>query len=126
MVGKRPCQICREWFQPHARAGPRQRACGSAACQQERHRRACAKWREHHPDYDREERVRRRLEHPEATEGERSRGAVDPLEVIDWTEARRVVGLPTAVLVERAGELLVGWARDAVRRQVTSNQTVPG
>ncbi len=125
MVGKRPCQICRKWFQPHARAGPRQRACGSEDCQRERHRRACRKWRERQPDYDREDRLLRRLERP-AAEGCAETSSVDPLEAIDWRAARRAVGLPTAVLVERAGELLVGWARDAVRRQVTSNQTVPG
>jgi alkylation response protein AidB-like acyl-CoA dehydrogenase len=56
MTRKRPCQICRKWFQPHSRAGPRQRACGAEPCQQERHRRACEQWRERHPDYDREER----------------------------------------------------------------------
>lgn len=126
MARKRPCQICRKWFQPHARAGPRQRTCSAESCQQERHRRACNAWRERHPDYDREERVRRRLARPEPAESERPRPAVDPLDVIDWGEARRLTGLPTGVLVEHAGELLVEWARDAVRRQVQSIQAVPG
>ena len=35
MLRKRPCRICRRWFQPHARAGERQRVCSEAACQRD-------------------------------------------------------------------------------------------
>ena len=41
--GKRPCCICRKWFQPIAQQKGRQRAC-SKACQQELHRRQCEQW----------------------------------------------------------------------------------
>jgi hypothetical protein len=41
--GKRPCCICRKWFQPIAQQKGRQVAC-SPACQQEHHRRQCEKW----------------------------------------------------------------------------------
>jgi hypothetical protein len=70
--------------------------------------------------------VRRRLKRPEVDDGAKPAAAVDPLEVIDWSAARRLVGVPTGVLVEHAGQLLVDWARDAVRRQALSIQRVPG
>ena len=57
----RPCSICRRWYRPHPRQGARQRVCSTPACQRERHRRACAQWRERNPDYDREARLQKRL-----------------------------------------------------------------
>lgn len=116
MVGKRPCRICRRWFQPHPRAGDRQHACSSPDCQRERHRRACATWRRHHPDYDWEDRLRRRLQAPDkATAGA-------PLRGIDWSAARDAVGLQVAVVIEETGEVLQRWARDAVSAQVADPQ----
>ena len=41
--GKRPCCICRKWFQPIAQQKGRQRTC-SPACRQELHRRQCEQW----------------------------------------------------------------------------------
>ena len=46
VVRKRPCGICRRWFQPDPRAGDRQHVCDMATCQAERHRRACAAYNE--------------------------------------------------------------------------------
>ena len=113
MARKRPCRICRRWFQPHPRAGDRQRTCSSAACQRERHRRGCATWRRQHPDYDREDRLRRRLQVPERAT------AAAPLRGSDWSAARDAVGLQVAVTIEETGEVLQRWARDAVPAQLT-------
>jgi len=41
--GKRPCSICRKWFQPIPQQIKRQKTCGPA-CQNERHRRQCEEW----------------------------------------------------------------------------------
>jgi hypothetical protein len=113
MARKRPCRICRRWFAPHPRVGDRQRTCSSADCQRERHRRACTAWRRRHPDYDREDRLRRRLRIPaKATAGA-------PLRGIDWSAARDAVGLQVAVTIEETGQVLQEWARDAVSVQVT-------
>lgn len=38
--GKRPCCICRRWFQPDVRQKGRQKTC-SPACRKELHRRQC-------------------------------------------------------------------------------------
>ncbi len=42
-LGKRPCSICRKWFQPDVRQKGRQTTC-SSGCRNERHRRQCEKW----------------------------------------------------------------------------------
>ena len=81
---KRPCRICHRWFRPHPRAGDRQRTCSAAPCQAERRRRAVAAWRRRHPDYDRDDRLRRRLQAaPHAV----AAGA-DPLAQLNWEAAR--------------------------------------
>lgn len=114
MAGKRPCRVCGKWFQPHPRAGKRQRVCGREECGRERHRRACTAWHERHPDYDRERRLRERVR-VEAPVGDAL--SRDPLAEIAWDRARDAVGLEAAVIVEETGKVLALWARDAVRQQ---------
>ncbi len=113
MARKRPCRICRHWFDPHPRAGERQRTCSAPDCQRERHRRACATWRQQHPDYDREDRLRRRLQVPEKATPSA------PLRGINWSAARDAVGLQVAVVIEETGQVLHNWARDTASAQVT-------
>ena len=43
LSGKRPCSICRKWFQPDVRQKGRQKTCGPD-CQKELHRRQCEAW----------------------------------------------------------------------------------
>jgi hypothetical protein len=113
MVRKRPCRICRRWFRPDPRAGERQRTCGTTSCQAERRRRAVAAWRARHPDYDREDRLRRRLQ----SDAEQARG-VDPMSGVDWGAARNAVGLEVAVVIEETSRVLATWTRNAVSLQV--------
>ena len=49
--GKRPCSICRKWFQPDVRQKGRQKTCGSPDCKSEQHRRQCEKWNRKNRDY---------------------------------------------------------------------------
>lgn len=114
MARRRPCRICKHWFRPDPRTGDRQRVCGRAECQRERHRQACARWRERNPDYDREGRWRARLR---PTAPAASSVTADPLDAIDWSAARDAIGLEASVLVEETGQVLVRWARDAISRQ---------
>ncbi len=113
MACKRPCRICRRWFRPHPRAGDRQRTCGSTACQSERRRRSVAAWRLRHPDYDREDRLRRQLQGKATAAAE-----VSPMAGVDWQAARNAVGMEVAVVIEETGRMLATWARNAVMPQV--------
>src|SRR5450432_876902 len=48
---KRPCTICRRWFQPDARIGSRQRACNTPECGAALRKKTQAEWRNRNPDY---------------------------------------------------------------------------
>lgn len=117
MPTRRPCRICKHWFHPDPRVGERQRACGRAECQRERHRRSCAAWHRRNPAYDRETRLRRRLVSAAApAESGPPRPDVDPLGAIDWVVARDEIGLEASVVVEETARVLVRWTRDAMPR----------
>ena len=49
MIRRRTCAVCRKRFAPDPRAADRQRVCSDPACQKERHRRDCLKWRTKNP-----------------------------------------------------------------------------
>ncbi len=109
MDRKRPCRICRRWFEPHPRAGDRQRVCSAESCQQERHRRSCANWHRKNPGYDEENRLRAKLR-PETSQPVAS----DPVARLAWPVARDAVGLKTGIVIEESIKVVVEWARDAV------------
>ena len=50
-LGKRPCSICRQWFQPDVHQKGRQKTCGNPDCKREQHRRQCEKWNRKNRDY---------------------------------------------------------------------------
>jgi len=110
MGRKRPCRICRRWFVPHPRVGGRQRVCGAAECQRERHRRACKAWHEREREAARAHRVRQRLRQG-CQEPGRGEGGVR------WEVVRDAVGLEAAVIFEELLRLLEDAVRDAVSRQ---------
>ena len=112
----RPCSVCGKWFEPHPRVGKRQKTCGGESCQAELHQRARRRWRAAHPDWDREERVRRRIRKSDEEVSERARQA-DPMRQMNWDDAREVVGLEVAVIVEEASQMLTEWTREVVSSQ---------
>jgi hypothetical protein len=48
---KRPCCICRKWFQPDVRQKDRQKTCGRTECKSELHRRHCYEWNNRNKEY---------------------------------------------------------------------------
>ena len=91
--------------------------CGDPKCQRERHRRNCAEWHRKNPDYDREERLRRRLVRNKEADRRRARG--DPFRRIDESAARDSVGLEVFVFIDIIGRYLAEWVRDLVVTQPT-------
>ncbi len=104
------CRICLKWFVPSAHEGKRQQVCGRRACQKERHRRDCAAWRKRNPDYDREDRLRRRIRAEETPETE-TRKTVTPLAGFRWDKVRDAVGLEVAVVVEETGAAVAAFSQ---------------
>jgi hypothetical protein len=90
--------------------------CSDAVCQKERHRRSCADWHARNENYDREERLRKKVR--PAREGSPRSPELDPLAEIDWEAARDVVGSEGAVFIEETQKVVIAWARDAVRAEV--------
>ena len=52
--------------------------------------------------------------------------ATNPLAGLDWAAARAVMGVEGATVVERAGEVLLGWARDTFEAQVLATKRESG
>jgi hypothetical protein len=80
------------------------------------HQRSRRRWRVAHPDWDRQERVRRRIRKGDDEVTERARQA-DPMRQMAWEDAREVVCLEVAVIVEEASQILIRWTREVVSFQ---------
>ena len=65
---KRPCRVCRRWFQPDARLGDRQKTCGDPECKREWHRRQCAQWNRKNQAYFRSIYLQKKVEGVEKTD----------------------------------------------------------
>ena len=81
--------------------------CGDEACQRERHRRSCERWRDANAEDERAERVRLRVTQGAAGEAPSARLA--------WSAVRDAVGVETAAIIEESLRHAEAWARDAVR-----------
>lgn len=116
MSKPRQCEVCHHDFVSNPRAGDRQRVCGQEECQRERHRRACERWRERNPDYDRGRRATAQLELFPARAGPTLQQ--DPIARIPWDAVGRLVGGVVAEVLETMVTHLYRWARDAVTEEM--------
>jgi hypothetical protein len=62
--GKRPCGICRKWFQPDVRQKGRQKTCGPD-CKKELHRRQCDEWNKKNKEYFKNNYLDKKIERAE-------------------------------------------------------------
>jgi hypothetical protein len=113
-ASKRPCSICRRWFQPDARVGSRQYACSEPECQQRRRRGKQAEWRRRNPDYF----VARRW--TAATEGESSvpPRTPAPLEEVPWDVVQSQMGSKAGVVLGLFARVLLVHVQSQLRAQV--------
>lgn len=112
MAERRPCRICRRWFDVDPHAGRRHRVCGSEACQRERNRRSCRRWREEHP----EEVATYRLLEVLPADPETAVGVVeiDPIRVFDAAAVRHAVPVGTRVVIGQLAKVVLSMARHGV------------
>ncbi len=68
--GKRPCSICRKWFQPDVRQKGRQKTCGNPYCMNARHRRQCEKWNKKNREYYKNNYLGKKIEKAEDKQAE--------------------------------------------------------
>lgn len=119
MVRKRPCSICRRWFLPDVRVGPRQRACSSPECQAERRKKTQASWRAANPDYFAARRIAERAE--QAAQEPKTPPAPlrvpAPLDRLPWDVAQDEFGVQGADFLGLLGRVLVTAGQDQRRAQ---------
>lgn len=112
MADRRPCRICRCWFDVDPRAGRRHTVCGAEACQRARSQRASARWRKRNPDKVKAYRLRGRLaaDPPPAAEV----AVLDPIAAFDEVAVRHAVGVEVSVVIEQVAKVILSLARHGV------------
>src|SRR5450432_2395035 len=122
-VRKKPCRICRRWFQPDARVGERQRACGKPECQTARRQKTQAGWRKRNPDYTISWRLDQRAAQTPRPESLR---VPVPLNQLPWELAKDQFGAQGADFIGVMGALLVRSAKDQFRAHVVDSEGLSG
>jgi len=120
---KRPCTICRRWFRPDARVGPRQRACRRPECQTARRRKTQADWRARNRDYAAGYRIEQRGAREQPPEPLR---LPPPLLQLPWELAKDEFGVKGADFIGVMGALILRTAKDQFRAYVLDPKGVPG
>jgi hypothetical protein len=109
---KKPCSVCRRWFQPNPRVGERQRTCGSADCRRAHKRRTQRAWVERHPDYWTEQRLAAQAERAVA-----ARGPPPEVRRLPLAFAQDAMGAQALVFVLLLARLQHRALQDAMRAQ---------
>ena len=120
---KRPCSICRHWFRPDPRVGPRQHACSQPECQAARRQRTQAKWRAKNPEYAAGYRIQQRGAQERPPEPLRLPA---PLGRLPWDVAKDEFGRKGSDFIAVMGALLVRTAKDQFRAYIDDTARVPG
>ena len=111
-AGKKPCRICRRWFQPDARVGKRQLACGRPECQTARRQKTQADWRKRNPEYA----IAWRLDQRAAqTPPPEPLGFPAPLNQLPWEFAKDQFGPQGTDFIGVRSTLILRAAKDQIR-----------
>jgi hypothetical protein len=111
-VRKKPCRICRRWFQPDARVGDRQRACGKPECQATRRQKTQSGWRKRNPDYGIAWRLDQRAAQTPPPEALRLPA---PLAQLPWNVAKDQFSPQGADFLGVMSALILRAAKDQIR-----------
>jgi hypothetical protein len=111
---KKPCSICRRWFEPDARVGRRQRVCSSPECQRKRRRQKQAAWRRSRPDYFTARRILKRAEADRPPEPLRVKR---PVNALPWDIAQDEMGVAAADFLAILVGLLLRLIQSQSERQ---------
>lgn len=112
MADRRPCRVCRRWFDVDPRAGSRHRVCAAESCQKARNSKACAAWRASHGDDVKAYRLRKKL--PATPQPAVEVALLDPMAALDPAVVRHAVTVEVPVVLEVATKVALSLARHAV------------
>jgi hypothetical protein len=125
---RRRCTVCGELFQADRRVGTRQRACSRAECQRQRRQQTQRKWRQRHPDYFVDRRLRRRAAQARAAQSSPERARRPPplavpgeLRPIPWDLAQDEIGVQVTDFLAVMACLLVRSMNDQRLQQVVDS-----
>ena len=121
-VRKKPCRICRRWFQPDARVGERQRACGKPECQSARRQKTQADWRKRNPDYSIAWRLDQRTAQTPTPEPLRLPA---PLAQLPWNVAKDEFSPQGADFLGVMSALILRAAKDQIRPYLIDGARLP-
>lgn len=119
---KKPCRICRRWFQPDPRVGGRQRACGRPECQTARRQKTQASWRDRNPGYGIAWRMDRRAVQKQPPELLRFPA---PLNQLPWNVAKDQFGLQGTDFLGVMSALIMRTAKDQIRPYLVDPTKLP-
>ena len=122
---KKPCRICRRWFCPDARVGPRQRACGDPDCQKARRQKTQASWRDRNPGYATAYRIDQR-HRPDIAEEPGPLRVAPPLRQLPWDFAKDQFGGKGADFIGVMGTLILRSAKDQCNAQPIDSKGLSG
>src|SRR5690349_24979586 len=120
---KRPCSICRQWFRPDARVGPRQHACSKAECPAARRKKTQANWRANNPEYAVGYRIQRRGAQERTPEPLRLPA---PLNRLPWDLAKDEFGRKGSDFIGVIGAVLLRSTKDQFGAYVVDPTRVSG
>jgi hypothetical protein len=118
---KRPCRICRRWFQPNARLKDRQMTCGDPACKREWHRRKCQQWNRANRDYFRANYLQKKLEAVQSDNASKAPTKAPPKSLsksgLPLGFVQEVIGVQHLIIIEYLAQLLMRRFQEALRGQ---------
>src|ERR1017187_2240869 len=120
---KKPCRVCRRWFEPDPRVGGRQRACSKPDCQTARRQKTQASWRNRNPGYGIAWRMDQRATQAQPPEPLRLPA---PLNQLRWNVAEDQFGVQGADCIGIMGALIVRAAKDQIRPYLIDPTRLPG
>jgi hypothetical protein len=120
---KKPCSICRRWFEPDPRVGSRQRACRKPDCQSARRQKTQASWRGRNPGYAIAWRIDQRKAQAQPPGPLRMPA---PLNQLPWDFAKDQFGLQWTDFIGVMSALMVRTAKDQIRPYLLDSTRRPG
>jgi hypothetical protein len=124
---KKPCRVCRKWYQPGRRGGHHQKTCGQESCKREWHRKKCREWRHANRDYVVEVRARQKMERleEEPRAGRKWGNLLEPVFEYPFELGKAVMGIQASVFMEVTLKVLWRGLREVMRLQVPERNRPP-
>ena len=120
---KKPCTICRRWFQPEPQVVARQRSCNNPVCRAALRKKTQASYRKRNPDYAVAWRLDQRAQTKPPAEPLR---LPKPLEQLPWDVAKDEFSPYGIDFIGVALALIIRTAKDEIRSYLIDPTRLPG